>query len=374
MIYQGLKNDRGITLVALVITVIVLIVLAAVSISSFVGNDNAISGAKNAKEEYVLAAKKDENTIDDLIKTYMTNGGSGPTAPSPMLKLSLAEGETTGTLTVDAPEGSTVEWISSDTSKATISGSGTSVTINAVGNGRTTITAKVNNVNVATWDVVVGAADLVLKKGDYIYYNEDNTGNAEKWVVFYDESDGYGIQIASSGPRTGITLSGLDGYNNNMSLLSAKCADYAKGLGTRSYRAAGTHPLYESVGDTVGWINDTFIPANTVKGRNSDTTDFERFQELISKCDFSQKQTFTVAGRVTTVKDGVAYLGLTVLDVTQNPPTDILVLYTMYEDGTTPVSANTAGYENVWPIVTMQDGIYIVSGDGSSGSPYQYAY
>lgn len=61
-----LKGQKGITLVALVITIIVLIILAGVSIALLVDQDGIITKAKNGKVNYQTAANEEANTISDL--------------------------------------------------------------------------------------------------------------------------------------------------------------------------------------------------------------------------------------------------------------------------------------------------------------------
>ncbi len=61
-----LKGQKGITLVALVITIIVLIILAGVSIALLVDQDGIITKAKNGKQNYQIAANEEANTISDL--------------------------------------------------------------------------------------------------------------------------------------------------------------------------------------------------------------------------------------------------------------------------------------------------------------------
>ena len=53
------KNSKGITLVALVITIILLLLLAAITISSL-RNSGLFSGAKNAKLKTEIAQEKEE--------------------------------------------------------------------------------------------------------------------------------------------------------------------------------------------------------------------------------------------------------------------------------------------------------------------------
>ena len=68
------KGQKGITLVALVITIIVLLILAGVALATLTGRDNIIDNANNAVEKY-KDSTKDENAtydkIDALFKKYL---------------------------------------------------------------------------------------------------------------------------------------------------------------------------------------------------------------------------------------------------------------------------------------------------------------
>lgn len=65
MIY---KKETGITLIALVITIIVLLILAGVTISIALDNGGLISRARDAATTYAQAEKNDVNTMDKLYK------------------------------------------------------------------------------------------------------------------------------------------------------------------------------------------------------------------------------------------------------------------------------------------------------------------
>ena len=56
-----LKNTKAITLVALVITIIVLIILATVSIQLSLGDNGIFNRAKTAKEKYTNSQKDEES-------------------------------------------------------------------------------------------------------------------------------------------------------------------------------------------------------------------------------------------------------------------------------------------------------------------------
>ena len=75
------KQERGITLIALVVTIVVLLILAGVSISLVLNNNGVISKAKDAKNQYAEAQTNDEkqlNEVSDWIDTKVgeTTGGS----------------------------------------------------------------------------------------------------------------------------------------------------------------------------------------------------------------------------------------------------------------------------------------------------------
>ena len=83
-----LKNKKGITLIALVVTVVVLIILAGVSINAVIGNDGIIKKAQNSanltKEAEVKEAinrtilefylTDDYETLEDFLKAKVTEG------------------------------------------------------------------------------------------------------------------------------------------------------------------------------------------------------------------------------------------------------------------------------------------------------------
>ena len=82
------KQEKGITLIALVVTIVVLLILAGVSISLVINNNGVISKAKDAKNQYAEARTNDEkqlNEVSDWIKetvgdtTGGNSGGSGST-------------------------------------------------------------------------------------------------------------------------------------------------------------------------------------------------------------------------------------------------------------------------------------------------------
>ena len=67
------KTHRGITLIALVITIIVLLILAGVTIAMLTGNNGILTKATEAKQETTEAAAK-EKIQSEVVGSYGTDG------------------------------------------------------------------------------------------------------------------------------------------------------------------------------------------------------------------------------------------------------------------------------------------------------------
>ena len=75
-----MKKERGITLVALVITIIVLLILAGVVMSTLTGKDNIITNAGTTVGKYNTQQETDEavlNTIAGYLEAHMQKGENG---------------------------------------------------------------------------------------------------------------------------------------------------------------------------------------------------------------------------------------------------------------------------------------------------------
>ncbi len=59
-----MKNQRGITLIALVVTIVVLLILAGVSISLILDNNGIIQRSKDAREQYGQARENEQKQLD----------------------------------------------------------------------------------------------------------------------------------------------------------------------------------------------------------------------------------------------------------------------------------------------------------------------
>lgn len=64
------KKESGITLVALVVTIIVLLILAGVAISLTIGNNGIFTRAQNATKIWNEATKNEQKEMDKFNQTY----------------------------------------------------------------------------------------------------------------------------------------------------------------------------------------------------------------------------------------------------------------------------------------------------------------
>ena len=62
---QKLKNNKAITLIALVVTIVVLLILAGISISLVVGDNGLIRKSKDAKKQYEEAQANELAMTDE---------------------------------------------------------------------------------------------------------------------------------------------------------------------------------------------------------------------------------------------------------------------------------------------------------------------
>ena len=81
---MNLKSNKAITLVALIITIIILLILAGVSLSMILGENGLINKAQSSVNAYQQAALNEQNLLQS-IEDYMGNYGlpdNTPTTPA----------------------------------------------------------------------------------------------------------------------------------------------------------------------------------------------------------------------------------------------------------------------------------------------------
>ena len=90
------NNKKGITLIALVVTIIILIILAGVSISLVLGENGIVTIAKRAKENTEISKVEEETRLNELAK-QIEEGTSGGTTNPPVEKSEIEKSRDAGT-------------------------------------------------------------------------------------------------------------------------------------------------------------------------------------------------------------------------------------------------------------------------------------
>ena len=91
-----MRKQKGITLIALVVTIIILIILSGVSINLVLGENGIITIAKRAKENTELAIVEEETMLNELAK-QIEEGTSGGTINPPAEKSEIEKSRDAGT-------------------------------------------------------------------------------------------------------------------------------------------------------------------------------------------------------------------------------------------------------------------------------------
>ena len=144
---RNYSKQNGITLIALVVTIVVLLILAGVSVNALFGNSGIIEKAKEAQNAMNKARENDLEGINEL------NNWIDKQLPAKTVRVILdknnlevtIESGTTETVTLTAKTENitgNLEWTSSNTDVATVSGNNDTGTVTLKAKGTTIITVK----------------------------------------------------------------------------------------------------------------------------------------------------------------------------------------------------------------------------------------
>ncbi len=141
------RAQNGITLIALVVTIVVLLILAGVSVNALFGNSGIIEKAKEAQNAMNKARENDLEGIKELnnwLDKKLPAKTVQVTLDKNNLEVTIGSGTTeTATLTAKTENiTGNLEWTSSNTDVATVSGNDNIGTVTLKAKGTTTITVK----------------------------------------------------------------------------------------------------------------------------------------------------------------------------------------------------------------------------------------
>lgn len=365
------ETEKGVTLIALVITIIILLILAGVSVTTLTGEKSIINQATNtgssAQRESII-----EKIEADLLKEKMKTGDT-PTKNE--LKAIIEQnGYNEGTL--------------GDNSFVTKDGG---YTIN--------------------YDEIIGWEDYItiddLKVGDKVYYDTGNTNVGDNGIIecvvlydkAYNEAKGtnYGIQIISSdviknSEGTAVTVplgyndNTVDGsdnfekaknsYNNALKRLYEEAQKYLNETYAISARCVGSDPAdpdWDTTTNEAGYFTKT-------EGENGYYAYMKDYYGILKDTDDKYNTDWTQMGTITGIKPASDYYWVASRYVYSNSNGSYLfssnfcvrvvntsgdlsnnIFCYVYSRGDAHGTSNSYGFR---PIFTLNSGIKITEGDG----------
>ena len=241
------KGTNGITLIALVITIIVLLILAGISISMLSGDNSILSRATQAKT--VTGNVQDEETISLAYLAAVTGKYADSSDMSATLQTELEKTYGSGKVTVTK---------SGDTYKVKIEEKGT-YKIDGNGNVEKAIIADRTGIKVGDYITYTPSSSNTT---DSVSFSQDETGytgtnntlsRKNQFRVMDIDSEGNMELIgAMTSDDPTIYFSGAQGYNNAVSVLNNKCSelykDTSKGITARSINEEDITKRFNSAG------------------------------------------------------------------------------------------------------------------------------
>ena len=265
------KGTNGITLIALVITIIVLLILAGISISMLSGDNSILSRATQAKTKTGIA--QDEETISLAYLAAVTGKYADSSDMSATLQTELEKTYGSGKVTVTK---------SGDTYKVKIEEKGT-YKIDGNGNVEKAIIADRTGIKVGDYITFTPSSSNTTTS---VSFSQDETGytgtnntlsRKNQFRVMDIDSEGNMELIgAMTSDDPTICFSGAQGYNNAVSVLNNKCSelykDTSKGITARSineeditkrFNSAGKKKMTDYIDERVGNVETE--TSNTLK-------------------------------------------------------------------------------------------------------------
>ena len=321
-----INNSKGITLIALVITIIVLLILAGVTINLTLGENGIFRTAEMAGKNYTQAQEQElagianfANEINNIISGTGTSGGSGTDTP-----------EATEKLLKD-----------------------------------------------------------IASPGDYVKYDTGTEKGVLTFRVLYND-DTYGLQIISEKNVENVILGGedwttaRDSYNNAIATLNQKAERYATNSPYAiDGRCVGSIPTVGADGKFNAKNTENVGPAKlqfttTVEGANNmkdkDTNSYVDIEAMNVAMNTSENaaglkatgENYWLASRH--VAYSSVYCHFDVRRVDTSGGSSGKELCNVYSGGST--EANTYEY-GLRPCISLKSDIKVTAGDGKEATPYE---
>ena len=363
------KANKGVTLIALVVTITILLILAGISIAALTGENGLIKRAGNAKEQTEIAQEKE--ILQQATVSAMGKSKSGDVEKD-KLDIELSK------------------FSEIDTSKTKEVTDGIEVTFKS---GRTYTVNFDGDVIQKTPRIYSDEVKAALTEGKYVTYN------GKTYRVLYDVNSGYDwIEIVSVNPLESVTLGYRDpeiplntelenqgygttyaekarwSYNNAIITLHKKAQNYLTDLADRA-RCVGSNPIQPDA-DTVeyGWNNKLKID-DTNHLRNNENEVRKDYDQLsyLNMVKFKDKtygdRVWLATRRTYQYNDGTIIFVVRRVDYNGFLEEEIW-LCNRQSSGNIGYNSGFNGTSGFRPVIRLKDSIKITGGAGTEGSPY----
>lgn len=274
---MGKQKNNGITLIALVITIIVLLILAGVSIATLTGDNGILTKASEASKQTEIAEVKEKVQTDILAKQTENEGN-------------ISKEEFVEILNKYFNDVPTAEELPEDLSTLILT------TKQEYGS---------HDINISEiWNGTFPKTIESLKAGDKVYYDTGvssvgDNGVIECIVLYdteYNETNGtnYGVQIISADTVDMVTLGDSDfnisrnSYNNALKTLYDKAQEYLNPTYATSSRCVGSKP------DEPDWDTEEMFIADSSYTYMESYNNMLKSADTNYQVDYNQMETLVI--------------------------------------------------------------------------------
>ena len=397
------EGQAGITLVALVITVVVMLILAGVAIAAVVDGDGLFSKTRQAAETYENATKEEGekiqsliNEIDKYLEGNIEEGEETTQDTNPPTIATIESsniGETTFTLTATgADEESGVakyEFYLNGVLEKTIETTEGTATYNVTGKtGGQSYKYKVivyDAVGLSKESSEITVTTVVGKIGDFVNYSVVVDGvTYDKWRILDFDNNGHMEIVCYNGPNYVLGNGGASAaktrYANAIQTLNNASIPYGEGTYGYSTRHLGSDPSNPSSYET---IDESYIKFYEDYDNIESNANYRYIYQTHYESDLAAVQSFSNTADGKKLAGERSWLASRYVDADSNV-TYFLVRYvnrsgTLYGYSLYEVYYSAVleyGYSRISalaPVVILESGVKIIedSGDGSENSPWQ---
>ena len=397
------KNEKGITLVALVVTIVIIVILASVTITATFGENGIIKQAELVRDlasNATIAEAEEMNSLMGEYSNIMNGDGEVPEPPTDTTPptVNIVVGETTEnsiTITVNAEDKEsgmidspkytyyikeTTEEDSAYQEKATniTDNNYTFTELTQETNYSIKVVVKEDKAGnsgegitqASTIKTSESTVEEKLKAGDYVTYPSSQGDLACR--VLYDSSSGYGVQlITSECVGNDIVLGGntfsesKDEYNGVVSWLNTQAGKYNNSTYSTRARCVGSHPTDTSDTTTYFTSSDDYISSYNGQFKDEDTnyeTDYNQMGTLGIR---NTKNKYWLASRDLRPRNDVVYFCCRCISTGGGLSRENLGWFG-------PTTSKRINVYSVWlrPVFILKSDIKVTGGTGEFIKPY----